>query len=393
MRPNYTGLKLVLVLAWIPSAMASTTWYVNKLSGNDTNNCMSPQTACITIRHAISLASSGDSIRVAAATYGERLKIPVSINLTIIGSGATTTIIDGHQGGTVVLVPANSRVIISGVTIRNGHALYGAGILNSGVLTVSQSILVGNVVFARCGTVCGGSWGRGGAVYNIGTMIISKSTLTQNEARECIGFFPVRCYGLGGGIWNAGTLTINDDTLSANDVDLGSGSGVFNDGGILTANNSTVSMNSPGGALYNLDGTLTVNNSTVSDNGGGGIFNREDPSTAILQNAIVANNGVNCQGHPIISMGYNLSSDGSCNLSNTGDLNNTNPKLGPLQNNGGPTMTMALTPGSPAIDAGNPSGCTDGQGHLLRTDQRGMPRPDKEDTGGCDMGAYERQQD
>jgi hypothetical protein len=65
--------------------------------------------------------------------------------------------------------------------------------------------------------------------------------------------------------------------------------------------------------------------------------------------------------------------------------------LGPLQNNGGPTPTMALLPGSPAIDAGNPSGCTDGLGHLLKTDQRGMPRPDKEDIGGCDMGAYERQ--
>ena len=51
---------------------------------------------------------------------------------------------------------------------------------------------------------------------------------------------------------------------------------------------------------------------------------------------------------------------------------------------------MALLPGSPAIDAGNPSGCTDDQGNLLKTDQRGQPRPDKEDTGGCDMGAYER---
>jgi hypothetical protein len=52
-----------------------------------------------------------------------------------------------------------------------------------------------------------------------------------------------------------------------------------------------------------------------------------------------------------------------------------------------------LLSGSPAIDAGNPNGCTDGNGNLLKTDQRGMPRPDKEDTGGCDMGAYERQSD
>jgi len=69
----------------------------------------------------------------------------------------------------------------------------------------------------------------------------------------------------------------------------------------------------------------------------------------------------------------------------------TDPKLGALQNNGGPTMTGALLSGSPAIDAGNPTGCVDGQGHLLKTDQRGKPRPDKEDTGGCDMGAYESQ--
>jgi hypothetical protein len=93
------------------------------------------------------------------------------------------------------------------------------------------------------------------------------------------------------------------------------------------------------------------------------------------------------------SKGYNLSSDSTCNFSGAGDLNNTNPMLGPLQNNGGPTATMALLSGSPAIDAGNPTGCTDGQGHLLKTDQRGRPRPDTEDISGCDMGAYERQSD
>jgi hypothetical protein len=93
------------------------------------------------------------------------------------------------------------------------------------------------------------------------------------------------------------------------------------------------------------------------------------------------------------SNGYNLSSDNTCNFNNTGDLNNTDPELGTLGNYGGPTQTIPLLSGSPAIDAGNPSGCTDGQGNLLKTDQRGKPRPDHEDTGGCDMGAYERQKD
>jgi hypothetical protein len=113
----------------------------------------------------------------------------------------------------------------------------------------------------------------------------------------------------------------------------------------------------------------------------------------ILENTIVANNSVgNCAG-TIVSNGYNLSSDGTCNFNNAGDSNNVDPKLGALQYNGGPTQTMALPSGSPAIDAGNPNGCTNSKGHLLKTDQRGMPRPDKEDTGGCDMGAYERQSD
>jgi hypothetical protein len=145
--------------------------------------------------------------------------------------------------------------------------------------------------------------------------------------------------------------------------------------------------------------TLKISNSTISGNGatyGGGDIGNAYVLT--IQNSIVANSssGGNCYG-TITSHGYNLSSDDTCNLSNTGDLNNTDPQLGSLQYNGGPTQTMALPSGSPAVDAGNPSGCTDNLGHLLKTDQRGAPRPDTEDTAegksGCDMGAYELQSD
>jgi len=107
---------------------------------------------------------------------------------------------------------------------------------------------------------------------------------------------------------------------------------------------------------------------------------------------VADNSGANCYG-TVSSEGYNLSSDSTCNFNGKGDKNGTEPKLRSLHNNGGPTDTMAEMPGSPAIDAGNPSGCTDGNGHLLKTDQRGKPRHDKEDIGGCDMGAYERQKD
>jgi hypothetical protein len=130
---------------------------------------------------------------------------------------------------------------------------------------------------------------------------------------------------------------------------------------------------------------------TGGGDGGGGISNY---GTATIQNSIVANNsGGNCGG-PLTSKSYNLSSDDSfCNFNNTGDLNSTDPKLGTLGPYGGPTQTIPLLSGSPAIDAGNPRGCTDGRGHLLKTDQRGKPRPDTEDTRGCDMGACERQSD
>jgi len=96
----------------------------------------------------------------------------------------------------------------------------------------------------------------------------------------------------------------------------------------------------------------------------------------------------------MISEGYNLSDDNTCNLNGPGDYNDTKPELGKLGNYGGPTQTIPELTGSVTIDAGNPSGCTDSQGHLLTTDQRGFPRPGKyKNDKRCDMGAYESQKD
>src|SRR5215469_3872348 len=85
-------LVLALFLALAPTALAAT-WYVNGVSGSDGYNCKSLTTACWSIGHAISLASSGDTIIVAPATYYENLTIGISLN--VIGSGVSTTIIDG----------------------------------------------------------------------------------------------------------------------------------------------------------------------------------------------------------------------------------------------------------------------------------------------------------
>jgi len=393
-------LALAVFLSLAPTALASSTWYVDAVHGSDNNDCKSPQTACKTIGHAISLASARDSIMVAAATYTENLTIRVS--LKIVGSGATTTIIDGGGVSTVVTIPhAGSHVTLSKLTIQHGSAISGGGIYSNGTLTINNTAVSGNSAYN--GSKYGGAFG--GAICNCGTgtLTINNSTVSGNSTAG--GLFG----SWGGGIVNfgTGTLTINNSTVSGNST-TGShphGGGISNVG-TLIINNCTLSGNSAGpgiccnyssgGGIYN-GGTLTINNSTLSGNsatggvGGGGIFNIRGTTT--LQDSIVAgSSGGNCDG-TMTSNGYNLSSDGTCNFSNTGDLNNTDPVLGPLQNNGGPTQTQALLSGSPAIDAGNPSGCTDGQGHLLTTDQRGQPRPDKEDSGGCDMGAYESQKD
>jgi hypothetical protein len=345
-------------------------WYVDGVNGNDGNNCQTPETACKTIGHAISLASSGDSIIVEAGTYIENLTIGSSLKM--IGSGASTTIIDGNAAGTVLTIPAASaQVTLSNITIRNGGlTTFGGGIDNWGTLTINNTTVSENLAFQRRNQP-----GYGGGIYNHGRTTINNSTISGNRAL-CANY----CTGEGGGILNVGSLTINNSTITGNYA-----------GGFGVAR---------GGGIYN-NGGVTINNSTINGNGtsggvpgqGGGIWNNSG-SSAVLQNSIVANSvrAGNCYGG-VTSHGYNLSSDGTCNLNNTGDLNNHDPMLGPLQNNGGPTPTMALLSGSPAIDAGNPSGCTDGQGQLLKTDQRGQPRPDKEDTVGCDMGAFESQSD
>jgi len=388
-----------LLLALAPTALASNIWYVNGVVGSDANDCKSPTTACKTIGHAISLASSGDSINIAAATYMENLTI--NLKLRIVGSGDATTIIDGGGAGAVV-TNSGSAVSLSKLTIRNGK--YRGGIYNTGALSIIDSTVTGNLASYY-----------GGGIYNTGALSVMNSNISGNKvSNTCYNI----CPALGGGIYNnSGSVIISNSTLSGNSAVrqchgcYTAGGGVFNNNGSVAISNSTLAANMAecsgscsgfGGAIWT-NGTLTASNVTISDNNavggtasaGGGVYEYDgEGGTAVLQNSIVANNssGGNCSGN-ITSKGYNLSNDNSCNFTGPGDLQNANPLLGPLQYNGGPTKTMALGAGSPAIDAGNPSGCTDGKGNLLKTDQRGKPRPNTEDTGGCDIGAYERQSD
>lgn len=429
MRIKQSTLRLLTLLLVLAPVARASTWYVDSVNGNDNNYCTSPQTKCKTIGHAVGLAQAGDSIRVAAGVYPEHLTINVS--LTLIGSGANTTAIEGSLAGRVIAVFATTtHVTLSNLTLSygsiTGAEARGGGIYNSGVMTINMCTIANNRV---------GFGGFGAGIYNTGSLTINNSVVSRNKGAlggggiYSTGILTINdsalignAGGVGGGVqnrggvYNPGTLTINNSTLAGN-----VGNGVANVSGTLTINKSTLSANHAdnggairnlgtariinstlsgnistyaGGAVYNV-AKLAIFNSTLSGNSsaqGGDIFN--EGGTATLQNSIVANSlkGGNCGG-VIKSLGYNLTSDDSCSFNSNGDLNNVDPQLGPLQNNGGPTQTMALQSGSPAVDAGSPGGCTDGQGHLLGTDQRGEPRPDKEDVGGCDMGAYERQTD
>lgn len=367
-------LVLALCLGVHRNAMASSIWYVNGMKGNDTHNCKAAASACKTIKHAISHSSSGDSIIVAPATYKENLSI--AFNLMIVGSSARTTIIDGGQSASVFTIKAAAHVTLAGLTVRNGLGLSsgGGGINNAGTLMIINTTVSGNssydTVMARAGL--------GGGIYNSGTLTVMESTISGNTVSR----FRVGAEAAGGGIYNTGKLTITNTTLSGNQAvdywpaEVPYGGGIANESGSAMISNATLSQN---GALIYVPGVIV-------GTFGGGIYNKSATAPTI-QNSILANNafGGNCNGR-VASLGHNLSSDSTCNFRGPGDLNgNSHSNLGPLQNNGGPTQTMALLPGSYAMNAGNPNGCTDGSGHRLLVDQRGDPRPKNR---ACDMGAY-----
>lgn len=320
--------------------------------------------------------------------------------LTINGAGAASTIIDGGGLDRVFEVRPGATVQIDAVTVQNGNARTtgdsGGGIFNQGAMVLANSTVASNAASGG-----GGIWNYGG------TLAISSSTIRNNDT-----------FYYGSGIWNyGGVLTLTNSTVRNNDAGGYRTGGIANVGGNATLTNSTVngniSTNQGAGGIVNWAATLTLINSTVSGNTGsgygggisnvysgmvtlvnstvsgnidiylnvpfvGGILN--DSGTTTLKNTGVVNNGLaDCSGS-ITSLGHNLASDASCALGGTGDMNNTDPLLGPLANNGGPTMTHALLDGSPAIDAVPLPDCT------VSTDQRGVLRPQG---AACDIGAFE----
>lgn len=224
-----------------------------------------------------------------------------------------------------------------------------------------------------------------------GALVNSQSSVTIQDS-SFISNTGGTGYQYGGGIVNYyGTMTLTNSTVSDNTA--GFGGGIHNNTGTLTVTNTTISGNtaSQGGAVYNSWGTLTLINSTLTGNSanlGGAIYHSYGSSMAI--NSILANSilGGDCASWSggTIDGGHNISSDDSCSFDPAnGSMPNTDPLLGPLHDNGGPTLTHALLWNSPAIDLGDNNQCPS-------TDQRGMPRPIDGNMDGnpvCDIGSYE----
>jgi predicted outer membrane repeat protein len=271
----------------------------------------------------------------------------------------------------------------------------GGAIMNYAILTMTGSTLIGNTAI----------FGGGGGVRNYtAVMTITHSTFVSNTA------------SYGGGFRGLNSLANVDNSALVSNTATASGGGIDNEGSsVLTLNRSTLAgnraLNGDGGAIRTIEtSTLHVTNSTLSDNhagAGGGIAAPQyaaDASTVHVTNSTLTGNGAtlagggiwngatlhlhntiiagsaqggDCAGSaPLATNLNNLIQDGACTPALQGD-----PLLGPLAQNGGPTATRALLPGSPAIDAGDATTCA-----TLATDQRGAARPQG---AACDIGAFE----
>ena len=266
----------------------------------------------------VSGSLGGDQIRFAPGLTGPLRLAQGELDITkpvlITGQGTAHLSIDAQQRSSVFVVPTRGiNVTLDSLTITGGYDVFAGGIWNSGNLTVSNCTLLANYA----------SLGPGG-IYNDGNLMVSDCTLFDNVALYA-----------GGSIANAGTATLTSVTVTNNQ-----GGGVTN-GGTLLLHNSIVAGNFlyTGGPVSDIVGTLDPNSSynLIGTGGSGGL-----------------SGGVN---HNLVGV--------------------SNPGLGPLADNGGPTQTCALLAGSPASGSGDPS-------LLYTSDQRGVVR-----TGSVSLGAYQ----
>jgi Right handed beta helix region len=347
-------------------------------------------------------AYSGSTVRISNSTFTNNSAqfgsgLLASANCTVYIDNSTFANNSAQFGGDL-FADSGSTVRISNSTFTKDSAQFGSGLLAN----ANSTVHIDNSTFANNSAQFGGSlFADSGS-----TVRISNSTFTKDSAQ------------FGGGLFahSGSTVRISNSTFANNSATsqggaffngLDNGKQVTLDGGglapvllvnphvIFTFNALTFANGQAGdggGLFADANSTVRISNSTFANNSatsqGGAFFN--SLGKLRIGQSIVANNtpGGNCSpSGSITDTGYNLSNDTSCGFTTANhSMPNTNPQLDPagLKNNGGPTQTIALLPGSPAIDQIPSAMC------LVDTDQRGFPRPDNNESV-CDIGAYEHQ--
>jgi hypothetical protein len=358
------------------------------------------------LRQALVDANDGDTIEFAVTgtiglTSGELLVVK---NITILGPGAENLAINGNAKSTVFHIAPGETVTISGLTITHGYTSgSGGGIHNDhAALTLNNCTITGNqgggiyndaansggaLLEVNNSSVTDNS---GGGIYNdalgggVATLNITATNLNNNYSGGAIlsrGWLCTFCpHG-------TATVQITNSSITGNGSTPYGGAIYTDTGGpccpvTVSLTNSTVSGNAGEAVHISIEAGLAVSNSTISGNSGGGIYTELGAPTGAssVVNSTMSDNHVEIWyggayikntifkvspgGHSIVSDGYNTimsdgynvsSDDGAGYLNGPGDQINTDPMLGPLQDNGGPTFTHALLPGSPAIDMGDPN--------------------------------------
>ncbi|HZY45611.1 MAG TPA: choice-of-anchor Q domain-containing protein [Anaerolineae bacterium] len=262
------------------------------------------------LRDAIGSASFGDTIifdpSVVGTIYLSPTNIFIGIDLTISGPGASVLSISGSNNNGVFNV-ASANVTISGLTIRNGSASTGAGIINSGifgVLTITQCVIQYNMA----------TTGAGGGIANSGNLVIDNSRIDDNYAFASNG----------GGLYSAaGSVTLINVTIDSNQAGMGGGVSLESTQAQLISSHvlTNTSITSGGGIYIDANSTLDLEYSRIANNTagnsaiGGGIFNVGE--TDLFYTTIISN-GTGTSG-----AGGGLGNSGILNLTRSSVLSNT----------------------------------------------------------------------
>ncbi len=354
------------------------------------------------LRDAVGAVADGGSVGFDPALAGGTITLasgPLWISgkaVTVDGSAAPGLTLRGAGSDRLLIVDPGAKATLRSLTLADGFAWdLAGGILTNGDLVLDHVVVRDNTVMAGAGDW----WKGGGGIYVGGgaSLDLRDSTVRDNRTVYAAGASGSLD---GGGIYTFqnSTMHVDRSTLSGNSAaNVGGGIRMLGSGSIV---NSTLSGNTAvgwyGGAIFHTDGVLGLVNSTVADNHAPpwaaaalfvGTFTDASATLSLVNTIVADNQDFGCFVAPwgggtviLASGGHNVFTDGSCSPGGTDQVVGE-AGLGPLGDNGGPTATQALLPGSPAIDAGDPAVCP-------AVDQRGIPRPQGPT---CDVGAVEQQ--